>query len=229
MSRRQAASGFTLIELSVALTVLALLLFAVMPSVGVWIRNTQVRNTASSMLAGLQLARNEAIRRNAAVRFSLVALTDSAVLDDSCILSSAGVSWVVSVRDPSTNCSYAPVSVSNNDPADPNNYASAVAAASNPLIVEKHAGGVGGRNVVAFARLIDGSAAASGVVFNGLGRVDNAGAVGLIDVRNETASADYRRFRIEVEAGGALRMCDPTVASATDSRYCRTYGAVTLP
>ena len=80
LTGRRRARGVTLIELAVALTVLALLMFAVLPSVGVWVRNTQVRNTASSIYAGLQVARNEAIRRNAAIRFSLVSLTDSAEL-----------------------------------------------------------------------------------------------------------------------------------------------------
>ncbi len=227
--RRRVVRGVTLIELLVALTIIGLLLFAVLPSVGVWIRNTQVRNTASSILSGLQVARNEAIRRNVAVRFSLVSLTDAGVMDDTCALSSSGTSWVVSLRDPTSNCAREPVSVSNTDGADPNSYPNAVADANNPLIVDKAAGGVGGRNAVAAARLLDGSATADGVVFNGFGRVDNAGAIGLIDVRNETHNADYRRYRIEVEPGGALRMCDPTIATVGDSRRCRTFGAVTLP
>lgn len=219
LSARRTSRGVTLIELAVALTVLALLMFAVLPSVGTWIRNTQVRNTASSMLAGLQTARNEAIRRNATVRFSLVSLTDTAVLDSSCALSDAGVSWVVSVRDPAGNCQQAPVTV-----ADNTSYAAAVADAANPLIVEANAGGQGGRNVVVAARIADGSAAADSVVFNGLGRIENAAAIGMIDVRNETHGNDYRRFRIEVSPGGAVRMCDYDVTSTTDSRYCPTRG-----
>jgi type IV fimbrial biogenesis protein FimT len=171
------------------------------------------------MLAGLQAARNEAIRRNAAVRFSLVALADSAVLDSSCALSGGGVSWVVSVRDPAGNCQQVPVNV-----ADNTAYALAVADLTNPLIVEAHAGGQGGRNVVAAARVADGSAAADTVVFNGLGRVENASAIGMIDVRNETHGNDYRRFRIEISPGGALRMCDYDVTPTTDSRYCPTRG-----
>jgi type IV fimbrial biogenesis protein FimT len=223
MARRR-YQGVTLIELLVALTVLGLLMFAVMPSVGTWIRNTQVRNAASAMQAGLQLARNEAIRRNAAVRFSLVSLTSSEVMDNSCALSGSGVSWVVSVRDPSSNCGATPVL-----PSDAASYSAALAVAADPLVVETHAGGVGGRNVVVSARITDGSAAADAVVFNGFGRVENAGSIGLIDVRNETVSNDYRRYRIEVMPGGSVRMCDPTVASTTDSRHCASYGAVTLP
>ncbi len=100
--------GLTLIELAVVLIILGLLIMAVTPSMSAWMRNTQVRNAASSMLAGLAQARNEAIRRNTPVRFSLVSLTDSAVMNDTCAVSRAGVSWVVSVRDPAGHCSYAP-------------------------------------------------------------------------------------------------------------------------
>ena len=206
LTGRRRARGVTLIELAVALTVLALLMFAVLPSVGVWMRNTQVRNTASSIYSGLQVARNEAIRRNVAVRFSLVSLTDSAVMNNTCALSSTGVSWVVSVRDPTSQCQYTPSNVA--------------ADANDPMIVDKNAGGQGGRNVVTCSNVADGSASANTVVFNGFGRVDNATPIGFIDVTNETLSNDYRRFRIEVSAGGALRMCDLAVTSTTDARYC---------
>jgi type IV fimbrial biogenesis protein FimT len=209
LSRRgHAARGFTLIELAVSLTVLGLLMMAVMPSVGVWIRNTQIRNVASSMQAGLQVARNEAIRRNAAVRFSLVSLTDSAVMDNSCALSSGGVSWVVSVRDPSTYCAYLPSNVA--------------ADANDPMIVESNAGGVGGRNVVVEAKLEDLSVAGTTVTFNGFGRVEDVAPIRFINVGSDTPGSDYRSLRIEVSPGGSVRLCDRAVSVTTDSRHCPT-------
>jgi type IV fimbrial biogenesis protein FimT len=210
LSDRKAARGVTIIELAVALTIVALLLFAVMPSVGTWIRNTQVRNTASAIAAGLQQARNEAIRRNAAIRFSLVSLPDTRTMSSGCALSNTGVSWVVSVLDPTGNCQYTPSNVA--------------ADASDPMIVETHAGGVGGQNVRVCANLADGSAAADSVIFNGLGRVQNAGSIGIVDINNETLGNDYRRYRIEIAPGGSVRMCDMAVTSTTDSRYCPTRG-----
>jgi type IV fimbrial biogenesis protein FimT len=209
---KRAMRGLTLIEIAVALVILGLLMMAVMPTVGAWIRNTQVRNTASSMLAGLAQARNEAIRRNVPVRFSLVALTDSAVMNDTCNVAANGVSWVVSVRDPSSHCSYAPSSDPATDAAD----------ANNPLIVEASAGGVGGRNVVVAARLDDGTAAGGTVTFNGYGRVADATPVRAIDVNNETLGGDYRRLRLEIAPGGASRLCDMGVTDATDPRNCTT-------
>jgi type IV fimbrial biogenesis protein FimT len=200
--------GMTLIELAVTMTILALLLVGAGPSVGVWMRNTQIRNTASSMLAGLSRARNEAMRRNAPIRFSLVSLADSAVMGSSCALSGGGVSWVVSVRDPSSNCHYAPATIA--------------ADANDPMIVESNAGGVGGKNVVVAAKVADGSAAANTVTFNAFGRIEDAAPIGFINVSNTTAGGDYRNLRIEIGNGGTVRMCDLGVTSATDPRYCPT-------
>lgn len=213
LASKQAVRGFTLIEVAVVLIILGLMLVAVMPSMGAWMRNTQVRNTASSMLDGLTKARNEAIRRNTPIRFSLVSLTDSAVMNDTCAVSRTGVSWVISVRDPAGHCSYTPSVDTSTDAADGN----------NPLIVEANAGGVGGRNVVVAARLDDGTAAGGTVTFNGFGRVADATPVRFIDVNNATTGGDYRRLRIEITAGGAARLCDMGVSDTTDPRHCVTY------
>lgn len=198
----------TMIELAVTMVILALLLVGAGPSMGAWMRNTQVRNTASSMLAGLNRARNEAMRRNVAVRFSLVSLADSAVMGSSCALSNAGVSWVVSVRDPAGNCQYAPSTVA--------------ADANDPMIVETNAGGVGGKNVVVAAKIADGSATANTVTFNSFGRVADVAPIGFINVNNSTTGGDFRSLRIEIINGGSVRMCDMGVASATDPRVCQT-------
>lgn len=61
--------GFTLIELMIAITILGLLLAMAMPSYAIWIQNTRIRSAAESFVNGLQLARNEAVRRNANVEF----------------------------------------------------------------------------------------------------------------------------------------------------------------
>lgn len=212
-SPKRAVRGLTLIEIAVVLVILGLLLMAAMPTVGTWIRNTHVRNTASSMLAGLVQARNEAIRRNVPIRFSLVSLTDSAVMNDTCNVAANGVSWVISVRDPAGHCGVTPSTDPDTDAADGN----------NPLIVEKNAGGVGGRNVVVAARLEDGTAAGGTVTFNGFGRVADATPTRFIDVNNQNLGSDYRRLRVEIHAGGAARLCDMGVADTTDPRHCITH------
>ncbi len=62
--------GFTLIELMIGLTIVAMILAIGVPSFGVWIQNTKIRNAADAMANGLQLARAEAVRRNTAVLFA---------------------------------------------------------------------------------------------------------------------------------------------------------------
>ncbi len=207
--------GLTLIELMVTVAILVMLLVGIGPGVGAWVRNTQVRNVASSMLAGLNHARNEAMRRNVPVRFSLVSLADSAVMNSSCALSPAGVSWVVSVSDPTGKCQVAPVTI-----ADTVAYDAAVADANNPLIVETSAGGVGGKSVVVSAIAADGTAATT-VTFNSFGRVVDATPVTRIAVSNNVAGGDYRNLRVDISPGGSVRMCDLGVTVQTDSRYCQ--------
>jgi type IV fimbrial biogenesis protein FimT len=63
------AKGVTLIELSISITILAVLLVLGIPSFTEWIQNIQIRNAAESALNGLQLARSEAIRSNGYTQF----------------------------------------------------------------------------------------------------------------------------------------------------------------
>ena len=69
--RRAAQSGMSLIEVLVAIAIVGIIFALGMPSYGTWIQNTQIRTAAESILAGLQVAKNEAIRRNAAMQFKL--------------------------------------------------------------------------------------------------------------------------------------------------------------
>jgi type IV fimbrial biogenesis protein FimT len=63
------AAGFTLIELMVAIAVMAILLFLALPNFNIWLQNTQIRTAGEAILNGLQLARAEAVRRNTNVEF----------------------------------------------------------------------------------------------------------------------------------------------------------------
>lgn len=67
--RRQ--SGVTIIELLIAVVLLSLLAGIGVPAFRSWIQNSQVRTGADALIAGIQLARAEAIRRNKPVEFIL--------------------------------------------------------------------------------------------------------------------------------------------------------------
>lgn len=69
LSKRTCFHGFTLVELLIGLCITAMILAVGVPSFGVWIQNTRIRNAADAIASGLQLARAEAVRRNKAVTF----------------------------------------------------------------------------------------------------------------------------------------------------------------
>lgn len=81
MLRRSRQRGLTIIELMIGLTITAVILAIGVPSFGVWVQNTRVRNAADAIVNGINLARGEAVRRNTAVMFEV----------------DSGSGWVVSV------------------------------------------------------------------------------------------------------------------------------------
>lgn len=67
--RRQ--RGFSVIEAMIVVTVIAIMMVLSAPMSVEWLANSRIRTAAESMLAGLQLARAEAVKRNTAVEFVL--------------------------------------------------------------------------------------------------------------------------------------------------------------
>ncbi|MBL0142679.1 MAG: GspH/FimT family pseudopilin [Betaproteobacteria bacterium] len=72
---RAAQSGITLVEILVAVAIIGIVMALGMPAYGTWIQNVQIRTASDAILNGLQVAKNEAIRRNASVQFKLDAGT----------------------------------------------------------------------------------------------------------------------------------------------------------
>lgn len=198
---RRSQRGVSLIEVAVAMTVMAMLLLAVAPEVGKWIRSTRIRSTAESLQNGIQKARMEAIRRNTSVSFWLVSQTSRGVIDDGCALSSTSASWVVSINTPAGKCA--------SDPGD----------TADPRLIEKFAAGDVGATVAVSARATAGGGPASSVTFDGFGRVTGAG-IQQIDINNVVAGNDYRRLGIEITTGGNVRLCEPAITAADDPRKC---------
>ncbi|MDZ4122953.1 MAG: GspH/FimT family pseudopilin, partial [Hydrogenophaga sp.] len=63
--------GITLVELLTVVSILGILLAIAMPNMSIWMANQRVRTEAQTLLAGLQLARSEAILNNTRVLFRL--------------------------------------------------------------------------------------------------------------------------------------------------------------
>jgi type IV fimbrial biogenesis protein FimT len=186
--------GFTLIEAIVTVSILALLMALMAPSMADWIRGTHVRNLAESIQTGLQKARMEALRRNKIVTYWMVSSNAGGSLDDSCALASNSGSWVISLENPATHCSMA------------------ASATVSPKIVETYAAGANAGVMTVSALAGDAATAATSVSFNGFGQIlPSATALSIIDVTHTQPGA--RRLRITVSPGGAVRMCDRDVTS----------------
>lgn len=63
--------GFTLIELMVSVTILAILVLAGLPDLFSYLANSKLRESANTVLATVALARNEAIKRDSSVNFTV--------------------------------------------------------------------------------------------------------------------------------------------------------------
>lgn len=193
----------TLVELAVTMGLLALLVMAVLPEMGSWSRNMQIRDTAESIQTGLQRARQEAVTQNRIVRFSLVTTDDPAVLDDSCTLSESGRSWVVSMDDPEDQCGVEP------------------SPTTAPRIIARAPGGSGSNRAATVSALNAEGEAASWLAFDNYGRVQSgAPSIVRIDVNSTLTDEEKRPLRLIVTPAGSIRMCDPSITEATDSRKC---------
>jgi type IV fimbrial biogenesis protein FimT len=194
----------------IGLAILGVLLGMGIPAFQTMMQNYQIRTTAEALISGLQTARNEAVRRNTSVRFQLVTS-----LDSDCNPVETGVNWVVSRNDPTAKCDQATVT----SLLEPNNTAL-------PQILQKYQS-EGGTATVSGAV---GGAAANTVIFTSLGRVAaGTGSIDTINITNptgDTCESDatpgkMRCLRIQVSGGGQVKMCDPKVTLATDSRFCQ--------
>lgn len=207
---RRAHLGMSLVELMVGITILALLLMIGLPNMSIWLNNTQIRTAGETLLAGLQIARTEAVRRNQIVRFQMVSDLTSA-----CAIVASGKNWVVSLDDPTGSCDAAPGDPAPGDPP--------------PRILQARSGSEGTERAVVAAT------PAATAYFNGLGRLTSpGGAINMtrIDLSNPTGGAcenpdgsggPMRCLRINISVGGEARMCDPAVdpvAHPTDPRIC---------
>ncbi|MGO4392635.1 GspH/FimT family pseudopilin [Variovorax sp. M-6] len=198
------ARGFTLVEMAITMAVLALLLMIAMPSIGVWLNNSRIRSATESLQAGLQTARLEAVRRNQNVSLYLVSLSDPNTMDNSCALSSASGSWVISTASPAGKC------------------AGAAALASRPV------GDAGGQVRVTAGHSTDNTnkttlgSSATTVTFNGFGRIANTDtAINRIKITGPSDNTTYMDLMLIVDSGGGVRMCDPrSTIGATDPRKC---------
>jgi type IV fimbrial biogenesis protein FimT len=188
---RKSLAGVTLIELMFAVAIVGILVAAGFPEASRWIQNTKIRTASESISNGLQLARGEAVRRNTKVEFVLT--------------STVPIAANVLVLAPATSGPYW------------------VVRKSPPGAVTDFVQG-GGNEVTSISTVV--SSTDANVVFDGLGRTDIVAANLTIQVTNPTggacvaASGPMRCLNVVILPGGQIRMCDPSIATAGDTRKC---------
>lgn len=197
MLRPRAArqGGMTIVELLIAIAIVALVLAFAGPSARNWIQNSQIRNGAESILGGIKKARFEAISRNATVAFEL---TDA-----------SSTAWHVCLFDTVTGaCSATAPDIATGAPEGSANARVGVETAftsyATPL--------AGGTNIPSL------------VAFDSFGRVSPSSPTNIarLEVRNPIlASGDERRLDISVGIGGEILMCDPQLSKATNPQGCQ--------
>ena len=193
---RNMPRGFNLVEVMVALAIVAMLMMFVAPSSAIWIQNTRLRSTAESVARGLQMARLEAMKRNTTVAFYMTDPNSSA--------------WAVCLYDVVNDvCQAGQPLLAQRDASEDNSITKlgADTTLSNPATA-----------------LAPGNNVPSRTGFDFYGRMSTTvlNPMMRIDVRNPTlAAADERRLVIFINQGGQIRVCDPQLSHAINPQGCQ--------
>ena len=99
MRRFRHASGFTLIEMVVAMAIFAILVALTVPSMRSWMANAKVRSVADGLQNGIRLAQAESLRRSRQIVFALTnnsaPSTGYTALNNGFTASGTGTYWAV--------------------------------------------------------------------------------------------------------------------------------------
>ena len=201
--------GFTLVELLIGMSIIAVLALLGAPAMGTFLQNSKLSSAAASYYAGIQLARAEAIRRNVEAQFVLTNTpVTTANLPNALALTVNGPNWVVRVGS---------------GPGSP-------PPAFLPAAVEAKSGLEGESATIAPAIQVVGAGVGATVFdgrvrFNGFGTPPALPGGGneayVIDISNPAAGpcGPIHCRRITISPGGQVASCDLS-AAAGDSRAC---------
>lgn len=195
--------GFSLIELMVTVSLLALLMGLAMPGFMTWIRNTKVRTVAEALQSGTRLAQAEAVRRYRQVVFFR---TNQSNCDDSATAQAGGAFWVIRTVVLLADDVSEVVRCGNLS-----DVASGVAINGPTAICFSSAG-----RQVANTATVTGIGVACTLAPSGLSTFD----IG-VDTTKSSATPEDRPLRVLIGIAGSVRMCDPAKAlSATVPDGC---------
>ncbi len=188
---RDLQRGFSIIELSVAMTIAGVLLALGAPAMSGYLQNARLGTAAQSIYGGLQMARAEAVKRNQQVEFVLTNSALESTSADAVSLDVTGRNWVVRQRA-SASAVYALVE----QKAAGQDLGGVAVAADAPAVVFNSLGGTvaGGPTTIVLTNPVLGACAPGGPV---------------------------RCWNVVVAPGGQVRLCNPDASlAAGDTRRC---------
>jgi len=200
MRRFERQSGFSLIEVAVAITIFAILVAMTVPSMKTWIANARVRAVADALQNGVRMAQAESMRRSRQVVF---ALTNSTTPQNGFTAAQSGTYWAIA---------YIPAMTDGSDTAT---YIQGGVLGSESANVQ-----INGPAEICFnsvGRLITNAATgvAGGTCTAPVGAGPNP-PTSNYDV--SLTGAEYT-LRVEVGLGGQVHMCYPTQTLTNANTY----------
>jgi type IV fimbrial biogenesis protein FimT len=207
---RSRASGFTMIEMAVTMTVFAILVALGVPTMSTWIKNNKVRAVSDALQNGLRLAQAESLRRSRQVVFALTNTTTPGAVPLPAVAN--GTSWAIwtlpsMVGEPRT---FIQSGVLSNASANVNVNSNGVATVCFNSM--GHLVNNAGADVTA---ITGGAACAQPTV----GIPAGTPPVYAIDI---SMLGSDRPLQVKLSLGGQVHMCDPGVAlSLTHPEGCQ--------
>lgn len=183
-----AHGGFSLIELMIVLTLIAVLLLLSIPTLGHWVADAKIRNTSESLLGAVRLAQSTAVSRS---RTTVLVRTEAAPTWDA-EASESGKNWYVRVL---------PLTGSDEEASDADLIQGTSIGTQNDV-------SIAGPAVLCFGsqgRLVSKTAKELDLDADCEVPSDDSTDPAVFDLTKGAG----RALRLQVHLGGRARMCDP--------------------
>jgi type IV fimbrial biogenesis protein FimT len=215
---RRAARGFSLIELMITLTIVAILLMLGVPNFQIWVANSKIRSAAEALQNDLRLAQQTAVAQNhqTALVLTTAVPTTAQINANATVPAGAGTPagyWFVQQTPNTYDISQAPAVLS----------ISPIGAVSGVQItaVQAPAGVPNGTGVAAvcyssLGRQATNTAAVSPLPTN----CTAADARFVVSLPASQAITGYRLLWVTADLGGKIRVCDPSVSITVQPYGC---------